>query len=533
VSAAIIITYEMKRRRAKMKKMVVLMALILAVVGLGSNVFADFNGIVLPELPYTYNGHTYNAGISCHYYPNGLYAYALCEVPFDNLKLSNQAGGIVGGCPAGSWLLYSGWSYSNAFTPMNEGTGGLGFGYTSNPGGASNNYIQTSQDILSDDMQSVYFKANLSSPYPSFSLIHDLPYQRPNGITYTDVIATRDDLHTYYAYYDIPVNGSIPDITRYGFDWGISFGCNGPACSSPGYHLYMITCDQNNNNCVDGYDTGTETQVVGSSVGQPTCWDNDHVYVSRGFVWYYDYSGLCGVGDVTAGSLYGSLPPPPPPSVTAPLHDENDLIMTTSDYSNFATREYFNVLRINHSGVDLALSPTGARTASQVTAGKSVYPICDGTVEYIHNGGGLYSFAKIRHPNCNGQEVVAYYGHIAVIDGLTDVTTEEPIGTVKDWRGNSHLHLTIDTQTDRNLSRINQVVCDYSLDNSETVTSLSNCSNFTGRLENNRILLRIGWGQVKTMRYKDSRGKTYRENLYLSEDAVRELGFMSFFDFYE
>ena len=138
----------------------------------------------------------------------------------------------------------------------------------------------------------------------AFSLIHDLPYQRSNGITYTDVIATRDNLHTYYAYYDIPVNGSIPDITRYGFDWGISFGCNGPACTDPGYHLYMITCDQNNNNCVDGYDTGTATQVVGSSVGQPTCWDNDHVAVSRGFVWYYDYPGLCGVGDVTAGSLF-------------------------------------------------------------------------------------------------------------------------------------------------------------------------------------------------------------------------------------
>jgi hypothetical protein len=139
----------------------------------------------------------------------------------------------------------------------------------------------------------------------AFSLIHDLPYQRSNGVTYTDVIATRDDLHTYYAYYDIPVNGSIPDITRYGFDWGISFGCNGPACTYPGYHLYMITCDQNNNNCVDVTDTGTDTQVIGSAVGQPTCWDNDHVSVSREFMWYYNYLGLCGVGDVTAGSLYG------------------------------------------------------------------------------------------------------------------------------------------------------------------------------------------------------------------------------------
>lgn len=206
--------------------------------------------------------------------------------------------------------------------------------------------------------------------------------------------------------------------------------------------------------------------------------------------------------------------------------------MTMSDYSNFATLEYFNVLRINHSGVDLALSPTGTRTASQITAGKSVYPICDGTVEYIHNGGGLYSFVKIRHPNCNGQEVVAYYGHIAVIDGLTEVKTDEPIGTVKDWRGNSHLHLTIDTQTERNLSRINQVVCDYTLDANQTVTSLSNCSNAARKLGNNKMLLRMGWGQVKIMSYKDSNGHTYKKNLYISESAMRQLGFISFFDLY-
>jgi len=143
----------------------------------------------------------------------------------------------------------------------------------------------------------------------ALTLIHDLPYQRSNGVTYTDVIATRDSAHTYYAYYDIPYNGSIPDIARYGFDWGISFGCNAPTCTSPGYHLYMITCDQNNNNCADGYDTGTNTEVVGSAVGQPTCWDNDHVALSRGFVWYHDYVGLCGVGDITAGSLYGLAPP--------------------------------------------------------------------------------------------------------------------------------------------------------------------------------------------------------------------------------
>jgi len=238
-------------------------------------------------------------------------------------------------------------------------------------------------------------------------------------------------------------------------------------------------------------------------------------------------------GKVLGGALVWPVRTPPPLFITAPLHDEEGLIMTNRDYSNFATREYFSTLRrTNHHGVDLALSQTGTRTASQVTAGKTVYAICDGQVEFIHNGGGLYSFAKIRHPNCNGQEIIAYYGHIAVIDGLTEVKTDEPIGTVKDWQGNSHLHLTIDTQTDRNLSRINQVVCDYTLDTNQTVTSLSNCSNATGKLTKNKMLLRIGWGQVKTLRYKDSRDRTYSKKLYISEDAIRQLGFISFFDLY-
>lgn len=368
----------------------------------------------------------------------------------------------------------------------------------------------------------------------AFTLIHDLPYQRSNGVTYSDVIATRDSLHTYYAYYDIPVNGSIPDITRYGFDWGISFGCNASACTSPGYHLYMITCDQNNNNCVDGYDTGIDNQVVGSTVGQPSCWDNAYVAVSRGFVWLHDYLGLCGVGDVTAGTFYG---PVPPDSITAPLHDESSLIMTTSDNSNFATSVYFNVLKINHSGVDLALSANGSATASTDTARKIVHAICDGEVDFTYSTGGLYSFIKVHHPNCNGQDIIAYYGHMTPYQGLTTVSKDDPIGTVKNWvmatGNNSHLHLTIDTQTSRDLKSINKVVCNYQLDPvTYTVTSLSNCGPDT-TLTKNKIRLKIGWGQVKTLAYKDSKGHLFTGiNFYISEPAMRQLGFITFFDLY-
>jgi surface antigen len=140
----------------------------------------------------------------------------------------------------------------------------------------------------------------------AFSLLHDLPYARPNGVTYTEVMATRDSTHTYYAYYDIPVNGSIPDIIRWGFDWGIAFGCNSPYCTSPGYHLYMITCDQNNSNCTDGYDTGTGTEIVGSGLLAPTCWNDSYLKTSRNFMWHGNYYGLCGVGDVTYGTYFSA-----------------------------------------------------------------------------------------------------------------------------------------------------------------------------------------------------------------------------------
>lgn len=216
----------------------------------------------------------------------------------------------------------------------------------------------------------------------------------------------------------------------------------------------------------------------------------------------------------------------------APLHNEDALLMTTSSYSNFATREYFNVLKINHSGTDLALSPDGTHTASTATTDKPVYPICDGEVEFVYSKGGLYSFVKVRHHMCSGQDVVAYYGHLTPNNGITTVTPNQSIGTVKDWSKNSHLHLTIDTNMERDLSRINYVACNYSLDANSNVVSLTSCNN-DQKLTNGRMLLKIGWGQIKTVKYRNENGRLYTKNLYITENAIRQLGFISFFDIYQ
>jgi probable HAF family extracellular repeat protein len=113
------------------------------------------------------------------------------------------------------------------------------------------------------------------------------------------------------------------------------------------------------------------------------------------------------------------------PAVAAPLKDEAGLIMTTRDHSNFAAREY----NINHNGVDLALSSDGSATASPPTANKTVYAICDGTVEFSYSS-GIESFVKIHHPNCNGHDVIAYYGDLNPTVGGT-VSEGYPIGSVK------------------------------------------------------------------------------------------------------
>jgi hypothetical protein len=233
-------------------------------------------------------------------------------------------------------------------------------------------------------------------------------------------------------------------------------------------------------------------------------------------------------------------------SVTAPLHDENGLIMTTGDHSNFADRSsYFNYYKSNHNGTDLALSADGSRTGSTDTASTAAHPvyahaICDGYVvkwNFNKNVPNL-SYMQVRHPNCGGRDVIAYYGHIIPKPGLTsEVKKDDILGTVMPYKpiNWSHLHLTLDTETQRDLFSIKYEMCDYVLDAStQTVTALSSCviSSSKAKPATNKMLLQIGYGRVTTYRYTNSKGKLFTKSLYISEPAMRQLGFINFFDLY-
>jgi len=256
------------------------------------------------------------------------------------------------------------------------------------------------------------------------------------------------------------------------------------------------------------------------------------------------------------------------PAVVAPLHNENGLIMTTSQNSTFASYEYFLDFsrQLNHDGSDLALTSDGSLTYSQDTVGRDVHAICEGTVLDVRcDRRGLLgsgksttckvpdsTWMKVRHSNCGGRDVIAYYGHIENVPTKFTKTPPDPVhpddvlGSVMQYtRRSGHLHLTLDTDTQRDLTSPKYEMCEflYDYDNSypgcttstgKCVTNLSNCvpSSSRAKLSKGQILLFIGWGRATTERYVDNSGKTSTRPLYISPDAMRDLGFIDFFDIY-
>lgn len=262
----------------------------------------------------------------------------------------------------------------------------------------------------------------------------------------------------------------------------------------------------------------------------------------------------------------GTIPAVPP------LHNENGLIMTTSENSTFALYQYFldssrlPILRLNHDGSDLALTSDGSLTYSPATVGKDIHAICEGTVldvkcdrrSLLGSGKSTrcrfpdLTWMKVRHPNCDGHDVIAYYGHIENV--LTKFTKTPPdpvlpddvLGKVMQYTPRSgHLHLTLDTDTQRDLTSPKYEMCEFvyeyddsypgcSTSTSKCVTKLSNCmpSSSSAKLSKGQILLYIGWGRVTTERYVDNSGKASTRSLYISPDAMRNLGFIDFFDLY-
>lgn len=87
-----------------------------------------------------------------------------------------------------------------------------------------------------------------------------------------------------------------------------------------------------------------------------------------------------------------------------------------------------------HLGVDLG-----------IRSGSNVVSMCDGTVRHNNTQfADIWNSKVILEHNCNGRVLFGIYGHISssLAVGAT-VTAGTIIGQVKDWGGNSHLHMGI------------------------------------------------------------------------------------------
>ena len=92
-----------------------------------------------------------------------------------------------------------------------------------------------------------------------------------------------------------------------------------------------------------------------------------------------------------------------------------------------------------HTGIDYMAS-----------AGASVYSLCGGTIDRIRLDSEFFNqVIRIHHDSSNCGPIRgkwAYYGHVSPEDGLTvgtKVSKGQKIGTLMDWGGNSHLHLSV------------------------------------------------------------------------------------------
>ena len=266
----------------------------------------------------------------------------------------------------------------------------------------------------------------------------------------------------------------------------------------------------------------------------------------------YDYAGQFGLNQVVAGQVVVTGSPPPPlPSASPPLPIGGGWILTRREYSNFASRQYFDSKAykgLNHIGDDLALSADGSRTASSTTIGKQVHPICSGFVERIEARKAVEeSYIVVRHPSCVGQALFAYYGHLQPCeradptcpDALSPgspVSTASVLGVIKDWGANSHLHLTLDTWLDRSLPESASYVCNHTFapyDGSFSITAISECTKASKipRGETEKVLLtRLGWGRLTATLRTDGAGNTERGPFYITPTAMRHFGFVSYFD---
>jgi hypothetical protein len=222
--------------------------------------------------------------------------------------------------------------------------------------------------------------------------------------------------------------------------------------------------------------------------------------------------------------------------------------MTTAAHSNFAARSYYDVVQPgddrnkNNHGVDFALSVDGSATGSLETVGAPVHAICDGTVTALRKPSVRVSHVvmTVLHTHCGPQSLSfkAYYGHMnATVKVGRMVLRGQQIGTVRLWDEApgatfSHLHISLDSDTSRDIAGKLWYVCDYTMDAAQSITAVNNCvgSNWSADPGPGQVRLRMGVQRIWADAHRDAAGVFHRGELYMTEAAVRQMGFVPFFD---
>lgn len=209
------------------------------------------------------------------------------------------------------------------------------------------------------------------------------------------------------------------------------------------------------------------------------------------------------------------------------------LSTTSPPIDNFAKRWYWEEPDLdgkkkNHLGSDLALTNGGKSTVDSDTFQRPVLSICDnGQVIDAKNSDatGLTNVLLVQYANCAGRAIRVYYGHMnPTVTKNSTVNRGDIIGTVAFWGSNSHLHVTVDTLLSRNLITSQPFyLCNYTVNASNEVTALSNCSDSSKTTAPGvgQALITLGWGKLTVLSHRPVGSPTVQTtNLYVLPVAL-------------
>ncbi len=254
-----------------------------------------------------------------------------------------------------------------------------------------------------------------------------------------------------------------------------------------------------------------------------------------------------GVAIGTCSAAWADVAPPWMP-IDGMAIEGSTYVMTDAAHANFASLAYFQQVQPgddrnkNNHGTDFALSLDGVATESIQTIGVAVHAICDGTVVGLRKPTVTVSHVVliIQHPQCGPQGVAykAYYGHMNAIVKVGDaVTAGQQLGTVRVWDEDpgstfTHLHISLDTNTNRDLAGKVWYLCNETMSAEGWITSVTDCTESGRKLVPGpgQVRLRMGVQRVWADAYRDLAGVFHAGELYLTDAAMRQLGFVPYFD---